>query len=192
MLRNTDTSYGSVAKFLHWLMALWILVAYLVITWLTWDHQEGPIAGLNYHKAVGFTILVPLAMRVAWRLANPQPRLPEGMPRWQVVASGCSHFLLYALLLAMPVSGYLGNFGGVDYGFFQVPPFWQTPLAGWIFETFGISPQAWDRFFDTFHYRIVGPYIFPVVILLHAGAAFYHHLVQKDAVLRRMLPQRAA
>jgi cytochrome b561 len=188
-VRNTATSYGSVAKFLHWLMVLWIVTAYLVIIWLTWDHTEGLIPGLNYHKAIGFTILVPLVFRVAWRLVNPPPKLPEGLPRWQVRASHFSHFLLYFLLFAMPISGYFGNFVGVDYGIFKVPAFWQTDMANWIFETFGITPQQWDVFFDTFHYRIVGPYIFPVVILAHAGAAFYHHYVQKDDVLRRMLPE---
>jgi cytochrome b561 len=179
------------AKFLHWLMVLWIVTAYLVIIWLTWDHTEGLIPGLNYHKAIGFTILAPLVFRVAWRLVNPPPKLPDGLPRWQVRASHISHFLLYFLLFAMPISGYFGNFAGVDYGFFQVPAFWQTDMANWIFETFGITPQQWDVFFDTFHYRIVGPYVFPVVILVHAGAAFYHHYVQKDDVLRRMLPGKS-
>lgn len=190
MLKNTQSSYGSVARFLHWLMALWILTAYLVITWLTWDHVAGPIENLNYHKVVGFTILVPLAVRVVWRFMNPPPPLPAHMPRWQVRASHFSHFLLYFLLLAMPITGYLGNFGGVDYGFFQVTPFWRTDLANWIFTTFSIDPQQWDYFFDSFHYRVVGPWIFPAVVLLHAGAALYHHFVQKDDVLRRMLREK--
>ena len=190
-MRNTATSYGSVAKFLHWLMALWVLTAYLVITWLTWGHTEGPIAGLNYHKVVGFTILVPLAFRVAWRLTNPEPALPASMPRWQRRLSRLSHFLLYFFLFAMPVSGYLGNFGGVDYGMFQVPPFRLTALARWIFGNFAITPEEWDLFFDTFHYRIVGPYIFSTLIVVHASAAIYHHVVQRDDVLRRMLPGSA-
>lgn len=191
-MRNTATSYGSVAKFLHWLMVLWIFTAYLVITWLTWDHTEGLIPGLNYHKAIGFTILAPLAFRVAWRIANPPPALPAHTPRWQARASGFSHLLLYVLLFAMPISGYLGNFGGVDYGIFKVPPFWQTGMADWIFATFAVTPEQWDVFFDTFHYRVVGPYIFPAVILIHAGAAVFHHVVQKDDVLRRMLPGKEA
>lgn len=188
MLKNSHSAYGSVAKFLHWLMAAWIVTAYSVIIWLTWDHTEGLIPGLNYHKAIGFTILLPFVLRVAWRLCNHQPALPPGMPKWQVRLSQLSHFLLYFLMIAMPVTGYLGNFGGVDYGFFQVPGFSRTELAGWIFTTFNITPQQWDVFFDTFHYRIVGPYVFPSVVLLHAGAAFHHHFVQKDDVLRRMLP----
>src|SRR5690606_10474853 len=84
MLKNTETSYGSVTKFLHWLMAAWIATAYVVIIWLTWGHTEGLIPGLNYHKVVGFSILVPFVVRVVWRLFNPAPALPAGMPRWQV------------------------------------------------------------------------------------------------------------
>jgi cytochrome b561 len=191
MLRNTETSYGSVAKFLHWLMALWFLTAYLVITYLTWGHTEGPIAGLNYHKVIGFTILIPFVFRVVWRLTNPEPKLPAGMPRWQARASRLSHFLLYFFMIAMPVSGYFGNFGGVDYGFFQVPPFARTGIANWIFTTFDITGQQWDVFFDTFHYRIVGPYVFSTLIIAHASAAFFHHVVQKDDVLKRMLPGKS-
>jgi cytochrome b561 len=91
-------------------------------------------------------------------------------------------------MFAMPVSGYLGNFGGVDYGLFQVPPFRTTGIASWIFATFDVTPEQWDVFFDTFHYRIVGPYVFSTLIVAHASAAVVHHVVQKDNVLRRMLP----
>lgn len=188
MLKNTRTTYGSVSKFLHWSMAAWIVTAYVVIIWLTWDHTEGLIPGLNYHKVIGFTILVPFVIRVVWRLWNPPPPLPASMPRWQVWLSRLSHSLLYFLIVAMPVTGYLGNFGGVDYGIFRIPPFVRTELAAWIFDTFGITVQQWDVFFDTFHYRIVGPYVFPPVVLLHVGAALYHHVVLKDDVLTRMLP----
>ena len=192
MLRNTEASYGSVAKFLHWLMALWFLGAYLIITYLTWGHTEGLIPGLNYHKVVGFTILVPLVFRVIWRLTNPEPRLPDHMPRWQIRASRLSHLLLYFFMFAMPISGYLGNGGGVDYGIFHIPPFMRTGLALWIFDALGITSQQWDVFFDTFHYRIVGPYLFSTLIIAHASAAIFHHVVQKDNVLRRMLPGKPA
>ena len=116
--------------------------------------------------------------------------MPSGMPRWQVWASRFSHFFLYFLLFLMPITGYFGNGGGVDYGIFRVPPFGRTPIAAWIFDTFGITYPQWDKFFDTVHYGIVGPYIFWVLILLHASAAVYHHKVQKDNVLARMLPDK--
>jgi cytochrome b561 len=190
MPSNIGPSYGSVAKLLHWLMAAWIVTAYVVIIWLTWGHTEGLIPGLNYHKVVGFTILVPFIVRVVWRLWNGAPALPDGMPLWQARLSRLTHASLYFLMIAMPLTGYLGNFGGVDYGLFRVPPFARTELARWIFATFDITGQQWDVFFDTFHYRIVGPYVFPTVVAVHVGAALYHHVVLKDNVLRRMLLTR--
>jgi cytochrome b561 len=190
MLKNSTTAYGSVARCLHWLMALWILAAYVIIIYLTWDHTEGIVPGLNYHKVVGFTILLPLVIRFVWRLINPAPALPATLPRWQVVASRVSHGLLYSLMLAMPITGYLGNGGGVDYGAFRIPPFMRTELAARLFDALGVTAQQWDVFFDTIHYGIVGPYVFSTLIILHASAALWHHVVQKDDVLRRMLPWR--
>lgn len=188
MLRNTESSYGSVAKWLHWTMAIWFVVAYAVILYLTWGHTDGPIANLNYHKVVGFSVLVPLVIRVFWRWTNPEPRLPAGMPRWQGRLSRLSHFLLYFFMFAMPISGYLGNGGGVDYGLFQIPGFHRTSIASWLVEVSGIPWERWNDIFDAFHYRVVGPYVFWVLALVHASAAVFHHVVQKDDVLRRMLP----
>ena len=188
MLKNTRSSYGSVAKWLHWLIALWILAAYLIILYLTGRTDQRPPPGLNIHKVVGFTILIPVLLRLAWRAVNPTPALPESMPRWQRWASHLSHFLLYFLLLAMPLTGYVGNGGGVNYGVFHIPPFGRTRMAAWIFDTFGIPYSQINDFCDAFHYGIVGPYVFWVLILGHAGAAIHHHVVQKDDVLTRMLP----
>jgi cytochrome b561 len=190
MLRNTESTYGSVAKWLHWLIALWVLAAYVIILYLTGRTDQRPPPGLNYHKVVGFTILIPVLLRICWRAINPKPKPPEGMPRWQLWASRLSHFLLYFLLVAMPISGYFGNGAGVDYGVFRITSFRETRIAAWIFDTFGITYPQWNDFFDAFHYGIVGPYVFWVLVLVHAGAAVSHHIVQKDGVMTRMLPDK--
>jgi cytochrome b561 len=190
MLRNTEFGYGSVAKWLHWLIAIWVLTAYVIILYLDARSDQFPLPGLNYHKAVGLTILIPVLLRIVWRFLNPAPKLPPDMPRWQRRASGLSHAVLYFLLFAMPLSGYIGNGGGVDYGFFRVPPFARTPMAAWINDTLGITYAQLNDFFDAFHYGVVGPYVFWVLILVHAGAALYHHVVQRDDILRRMLPDK--
>jgi cytochrome b561 len=188
MLKNSLSSYGSVAKWLHWLIAGWVLAAYVIILYLDWRSDAFPLPGLNYHKAVGFSILIPVVLRIVWRFVSPPPRLPAGMPGWQRRVSGVSHFLLYFLLLAMPLSGYFGNGGGVDYGFFRVPPFSRTALAAWLNDFAGFTFAKQDTFFDTVPYGVVGPYIFSVLILFHVGAAIWHHAVQKDDILQRMLP----
>jgi len=191
MLRNSDTTYGSVAKWLHWLIALWVLAAYLIIFYFKWAHTaDGPMRGpfISFHKGVGFSVLILAAIRVYWRVTNPVPKLLDSMPAWQANASRLSHFLLYFFLLAMPISGYIGNGTGVNYGIFQVTAFKDTFVGVWVLSTLGITYEQMDVPFDTFHYRIAGPFIFWVLILIHGSAAIYHHTVRKDNVLRRMLP----
>ena len=194
MLRNTETTYGSVAKWLHWLTAFWVLTAYFIIYLLKWGYDgEGPMRSplLTYHKAVGFSVLVLFAIRIFWRFTNPVPRHVDGLPAWQIRVSRISHFLLYFFLIAMPVSGWIGNTIGVSYGDFRVTPFRDTALAYWIFTTFDVTYEQWEVPFDTFHYRISGPFILWVLVLIHASAAMYHHAVLKDNVLRRMLPGKS-
>jgi cytochrome b561 len=190
MLRNTGSTYGSIAKWLHWVMAVWVLATCTTIYYLTWRHSEFPLPGLNYHKVLGFSLLLPLSIRICWRFISPAPRLPDNIPVWQKRLSHVSHFGLYALLLVMPVSGYLGNGGGVDYGFFRIPAFSNTELGVWTLQTLGMTYAQWDLFFDRFHYGVVGPYVLSTFVVVHVGAAVYHHFVQKDDVLVRMLPDR--
>ena len=169
-------------------MALWFVAAYTIIIYLKWNNTQFPLPGLNYHKVVGFSILFPYALRLGWRLYNPAPQLPATMPSWQTRASHISHWLLYLVMVAMPVTGYLGAGAGVDFGIFRIPPFMRSETAARLFDVLGITMQQFDKFFDTIHYGIVGPWLFPALIVLHVGAAIHHHVVAKDDVLRRMLP----
>jgi cytochrome b561 len=191
MIRNTTSSYGRVAKWLHWLTALFVLAAYASILYLDWVFDmKGPQRGtfLQLHKCIGFSVLVFVVLRLYWRFTNPHPALPASMPRWQVTASNVSHFLLYFFLLAMPLSGYIGNSNGVDYGLFKVAAFKNTGWGIWLMEMFNTTYEKFEVGFDSFHYRVVGPYIFWVIIAVHALAGMYHHYVEKDDVLKRMLP----
>ena len=194
MIRNTDMSYGSVAKWLHWLTALLVLVAYLLVLYLDLVLDgEGPLRSpiIRTHKAIGASILIFIVLRLWWRSTNPSPKLPDSMPKWQVHASHVSHFSLYALLIAMPISGYLGNGSGVSFGIFAIPGFAKTAIGAWTLDLVGMTFEEWEVVFDTFHYQIVGPYVLWVIIAAHAGAAIYHHYVEKDDVLKRMLPDES-
>jgi cytochrome b561 len=182
------------AKWLHWLVALWFLAAYIIIYYLEWvlGGAEQPLRGqmINYHKAVGFSVLILFVIRVYWRAINPAPKHPENMPHWQVMASHVTHYSLYFFMIAMPISGYIGNGSGIKYGLFKITPFKDTAAAHWILDVLGVTYEQFEIPFDTFHYSIAGPYILSALIFLHAGAAIYHHVVQKDDVLRRMLPEK--
>ena len=193
MIRNTEITYGSVAKWLHWLTALSILVAYLLVLYLEYVlHHEGPYRSpiVWIHKAVGASVLIFFVLRLWWRSINPIPKMPQSMPKWQVQASHASHFCLYFLMFAMPLSGYFGNGGGVSFGLFAIPGFGSTEIGNWIFDLLGITFEQWEVPFDYFHYHIAGPFLFWMIIAVHAGAALYHHYVEKDDVLTRMLPNK--
>jgi cytochrome b561 len=191
LLRNSATSYGSVAKWLHWLTAAFVVTAYLIIESFHWifggeEPMRSPL--ISYHKAVGFSVLFLMVLRVIWRVTNPPPVLPKRMPAWQVRLSRISHFLLYVFLVAMPISGYVGNSVGIDYGIFQVTACNDTQIGQWILTALGVRYEQWEIPFDTFHYQISGPFIVWVLVLVHVTAAVYHHAVLKDEVLTRMPP----
>lgn len=194
MLKNSETSYGSVAKWLHWITALLFLLSYVFVYYLIWfvDHDDRQTYSYvqNYHKAIGFSVLIFFFLRIYWRAVNPNPKLPDHMPWWQKKASHAMHYLLYFLMIAMPVSGYLGNGSGVNYGFFRIDGFRRTPIGSWILEKLDLTWQQWQAPFDYFHYGLVGPNILWVLISAHILAALYHHFIEKDDVLTNMLPSK--
>lgn len=191
MIKNTTSRYGSVAKWLHWLTALLFLLAYVSIYYLHWVLDgEGPLRTpvIRFHKAIGFSVLVFFFLRVFWRATNPQPALPNTMSAWQIKASHVTHFLLFFFLLAMPLSGYFGNGSGVGYGFFSITAFKNSGFGIWIMDLLNVTYEQWEVPFDYFHYQIAGPLVLWMLIVVHAGAAIYHHVIHKDDVLKRMLP----
>jgi cytochrome b561 len=129
------------------------------------------------HKSIGLTILVLTLVRIGWRLTHTPPALPADMPSWQVLLAKGTHWLFYVLLVAVP-------------------------LSGWIFSSAGPYPLNWFGLFDipklavekgsmlaeAAHegHEIMGQFFIPL-LLLHVGAALYHHFRLKDGVLRRML-----
>ena len=190
MIRNTELSYGSVAKCLHWLTALLVVAAYILVLYLEYVlGGEGPMRSpiIRLHKAIGASVLVFIVLRIWWRATNPSPKLPESMPKWQVTVSHMTHWILYALLIAMPTSGYLGNGNGVSFGIFAISGFADTAIGAWTLDLLGLTFEQWEVPFDYFHKNIVGPFVLWVIIAAHAGAALYHHYVEKDDVLKRML-----
>ncbi|MGD8828671.1 MAG: cytochrome b/b6 domain-containing protein, partial [Gammaproteobacteria bacterium] len=117
--RNTAQRYGFLAQIFHWLVVI-LLVAQFSLIWYADDMPRGAekAAVIGTHKALGITILAIIVLRVLWRFINPTPALPKDLDRrlgW--VAHG-THWLLYALVLALPIVGWsMSSAGGhpVDY-----------------------------------------------------------------------------
>jgi cytochrome b561 len=111
---NTRTRYGTVAMTLHWLIALAILTniglglyfADFVPDNAPPDLQKFGFQIIQLHKSIGLTILVLSVARLLWRLVNPIPPLPDGMSPGLRFLAHATHFLLYVLIIAIPLSGW--------------------------------------------------------------------------------------
>lgn len=178
-LRNPRDRWGGVSQSLHWLVVVLILATGL-IGLLMGDMRASPTKVQVYalHKSLGLTILALAVLRLGWRLAAGAPATLTGTPRWQARLASVTHWLLYALLLAIPLSGWAFN-----------------SAAGYPLQWFGLFnlPALVGRDADLrvtvrdLHEALFWALV--AVTVLHAAAALYHHAVLRDATLARMLPR---
>lgn len=175
MIKNTDNSYGSVAKFLHWFIAIIILFLLTIGYWLK---DLGIPILYKSHKAIGFLLLILVVARILWRFGNITPKYHPSMQKWMVFAIHLFHYGLYALMIIMPLSAFIASNAAqypVSFLFlFDMP------------SLFANQDMALAKNLMWIHKQIAP--IIIVAICLHAIAALYHHFIKKDNVLIRMLP----
>ncbi|WP_342235265.1 cytochrome b [Inquilinus sp. OTU3971] len=182
MNRNTAERWGRVSIALHWTIAGLILLVQIPAG-LTMNRVEpGLLQNILYdtHKMTGLTVFALAVVRLLWRWANPVPELPADMPPWQAAAARVTHGLLYLLILAMPVSGFIYT----ATGGFPVPLFYLVNLADFVPVSKPVAAVA-----KAVHLNLI--WVLLAVVLLHIAGALYHHLVRRDGVLRRMLSSKA-
>lgn len=179
-LRNTPETWGAVHKALHWLVAL-AVVGLLVVGWIMDEMPNSPdkIKVYALHKSFGITVLALMLVRLAWRRSNPRPALPPTMKRWERTLAGVVHGGLYVVLLAMPLSGWLynsaANFTLKWFGLFAIPPL--------------SAPDKDLKYLaEDVHWFL--SWMVVTLVVLHVAGALKHHFVDRDDVLRRMLPGR--
>jgi len=177
-IRNTVHRWGVVAQLLHWLIVVLIITQFTLATLFDdLPPSARKLALLARHKSVGITILMLAVLRLLWRWTNPTPTLPDTLKPWERSLARLTHALLYALLFAVPLAGWMMSsargFPVSWFGFFTLPDL--VPKNKALYEvlltTHGIL--AWTL---------------GVVAIIHMLAALKHHFVLKDDVLRRMLP----
>jgi cytochrome b561 len=172
--------YTRVAVALHWLIAIAIFANFAFGTWMVeLDLSPQKLRYYSYHKWLGVSIFLLVLARIAWRLGNRPPALPAHMPAWERMAAAVSHTALYALTLAVPLSGWLFSsakgFKTVYFAVIPIPDLLakNPPLADVLKE--------WHESLN---------YLMAALVVLHIAAALKHHLVDRDEVLTRMLPSR--
>lgn len=180
-LRSTEGGWGALVRAFHWLIAIAILVqAVIGLTMVGMDVTPAKVRVFALHKSIGLAILALVLLRIAWRLSERRPADPPAMPRWQVRAARATHVALYALLLAIPLSGWWFNSASnaplVWFGLIDVPSL-----------THGYAP-LWKPRALLLHQTLF--WVLVALLVLHVAAALWHHFRQRDDVLRRMLWKR--
>jgi len=188
--KNTQYSFGLIAIFFHWIVAAAFIANYLLIYYSHWfvTPKTDLARGLySYHTAIGVSVVVFVVLRIIWRLMSIQPKAVPGT-KFEHFAAHSAHILLYFVMIVVPLSGYFGTGGPSQLFFFiEIPRFadtaiFSTVVQGWL----GLTWEQFEAPMDFIH-KQGGAYVVWVLILAHVGAAFYHHLVRKDIVLKRML-----
>lgn len=177
MLRNTTTSWGRVARYLHWIMAA-LLMGQVLLGRYAHALERSPekLNLMMWHKSIGISLLLLMSARLAWAWINPAPNPPPGTAAWVRSASRLSHAGLYVLVIAIPVSGWLMNSAkNIPFRLFRVVP-WPNLLR----------PDAGlGRFFEFWHNQLVT--LLLVLLCIHVAAALWHHFYRRDTTLKRML-----
>jgi len=173
-----NDTYTATAKWFHWVIVILFAVELLIGALMPDIHRNTPPSSImTLHFSFGLTIIAVMLLRLLWRIFNRPPALPSSMPRWQIAASHATHMLLYVLLALIPLAGWLwANSLG-----FTVQAFWLVTIPTLV-------PASWA------YGRIAaGAHVFLIalvcgLIALHVLAALYHHIVHKNGVFERMLP----
>ena len=176
-IRDTADRWGAVTIGFHWLTVL-LVVGLCLVGFLMQELPSGKfkIEVFALHKSFGLTLLAVTLLRLAWRGLAGTPR-PEPMPAWQALAARVSHVALYAVLVAMPLTGWLYNsasgFPLRWFGQFALPK-----LAARDHDVAEFAEEAHETLF----------LVLAALVTVHALAALKHHYVDRDRTLQRMLP----
>lgn len=177
---NNASSWGAPAKLFHWLVAVLIFIQFVLGWWaVSWRLSPLKLNLFVWHKSIGMVILALVIWRLLWRWMNPTPVLPADTPAWERVAARASHALLYVLMIALPLSGWLLNSAaGVPFRIFRI-----IPLSSLIAPDKHMAELA-----ALVHLLLC--LALAVLLVLHIGAALRHHFIKRNDVLRRMWPAR--
>ncbi len=175
---NTSQRFGLLTKALHWSIFVLFCAQFFFIYERRQLPEKSP-EGLWYlltHKATGMVLLCLAILMIVWRQLGQRPPYPFHMRPWEKMLARFTHYGLYAVMILMPISGYLTSaFSGYTvslYGFWSIPLLVPTSKA--------YADIAWD-FHQIFALAILG------FVFLHVVGALKHAWIDKDNVLKRML-----
>ena len=173
---TASNRYSTPAIALHWLIALLIFVAFPLGVYM----HELPLSPdklklYSYHKWIGVSVFLLVAIRLGWRLTHTPPALPDGIAAWQRRASAVAHGLLYLLMIAIPLSGWLMS----SAKGFQTVWFGVLPLPDLVGKSRELG-DALATLHQVLNFTLLG------LVILHVAAALKHHFIERQPFLQRM------
>jgi cytochrome b561 len=178
-MQRLPERYSNVAILLHWLVALLIIAGFALGVTMVDIPGLTPtkLRYFSWHKWIGITVLGLACVRLLWRLSHRAPAYPAAMHGWQHRTAGVVHVLLYVLIFAVPVSGYFYSLAaGVPVVYLGIFP---LPVL--------IDPNPeWKPILKQVHYWLNMTLL--AGFCLHVAGALKHQLIDRDNILRRMLP----
>jgi cytochrome b561 len=173
-------NYGPTAKVFHWLIVALLMVQY-PLGWLMPDIHRGmkPGEAMTFHISFGITILALILLRLLWRISHPVA--PESsLPVWQQVISEAVHWLLYALVFATTITGWLfASQRGWSISLFFAAPLPMPASEGSLFAS---AIGGWHQTMEWALLLTIGG---------HVAAALAHTFIFRDRIMQRMLPETA-
>jgi cytochrome b561 len=178
--------YTRIAVTLHWLVALLIIVnvALGIAADELPDDWVRPV--IDTHKSIGITVLGFVLLRLLWRAGHPPPPLPIRYARWERIASHAVHGLLYALMLALPLSGWLHDSAWKDAATHPMQLFglFEWPRIGLVSRIEPVAKEALHATLGDWHtglgYALYG------LFALHLAGALKHQFIDGERELQRM------
>ncbi len=176
--RDPDSRYGLISRAVHWIIAA-LITALIPLGWYMvgleyydpWSHDS-----LEIHKALGMVVLLLATIMISWQIAGRRTRATESRKRWEVIAAKITHYLLYALMVVVPATGYIistsAGAGVAIFGLFEVP---------------AVLPKSVPLRDAAISVHYYFAYAGVALIALHVAGALKHHFVDGDDTLRRML-----
>jgi len=182
MIRNTSSSWGSLARWFHWVLGITIIGMIAYGWWMNhFPARPDRFFYRSIHADIGYAVLLLTVLRLIWRGLNPTPALPDSSPRWKRILARISHGALYAVTILVAMLGWAHSGARSPnysdwFGLFHVPQFTSPDKA---------APQAYeDR-------HIFFAYVLLALIVIHLAAALWHHFVRRDRVMARMIDGRS-
>jgi cytochrome b561 len=185
----SDIKYTKTAIILHWLIALAIILQLSFGLWMVEAIKVDQTRNIayevyQYHKSFGIIILILSLIRVIYRFFYKAPDLPSSMNYFEIIASKISHYSLYFLMIAIPLMG---------WAMVSTSPYGLPTMIFGLFEWPHLSflnkisnALELNRFFNNSHELL--SYSMIILLLIHIAAVVKHHFINKDGLIKRMLP----